>query len=219
MLIQSTNAALSSYGASFKSSQTRQESWAPAAPGTSTDTITISEAAKRMLSNSGPASGTDEVQKQLDAIKSKPAVQRSDADRAYLSEHDDRFTELQEKVQANGLGSLTSGEVDYMQKAGGLVNTMAYLSPKERAIYDDLVSKGNTEAAQGLMLVGMSRIGMEGQQVTLPGGQTFDPTKTEVTADNVRNLFRQMFVDASGNSDRLLEALASALDQRPANMT
>jgi hypothetical protein len=217
MIIRTTNAALSSYGAAFKSSQHRQESSAPAVPGTSADKVTISEAAKRMLSNSGLASGTDEVQKQLDVIKSKPAVQRSDADRVYLSEHDDRFTKLQEKVKADGLGSLTSGEVDYMQKATGSVNTMAYLSPKEKALYDDLVAKGNGEAAQGLLLVGMSRIGMEGQQVTLPGGQTFDPTKTEVTADNVRKLFSQMFVDASGNSDRLFEALASALDQRPAN--
>ena len=106
-----------------------------------------------------------------------------------------------------------------MQKSSGSVNTMAYLSPKEKVLYEELVAKGNWEVAQGLLLVGMSRIGMEALQVTLPGGQTFDPTETEVTADNVRNLFKQMFVDASGNSDRLFDALASALDQRQANMT
>lgn len=50
-----------------------------------------------------------------------------------------------------------------MQKSSGSVNTMAYLSPKENALYEELVAKGNGEAAQGLLLVGMSRIGTEGQ--------------------------------------------------------
>jgi hypothetical protein len=103
-----------------------------------------------------------------------------------------------------------------MQKAGGFVNTMAELSPKEKALYDELVASGNFEAAHGLALVGMSRVGMGGQQVTLPNGKTFDPAHTEVTAANIQYLFKQMFVDPSGNTDKQFDALASYLDKREA---
>ena len=58
---------------------------------------------------------------------------------------------------------------------------------------------------------------MGGQQVTLPNGKTFDPTNTEVTAANIQTLFKQMFVDPSGNTDRQFEALASYLDKREAS--
>lgn len=160
-----------------------------------------------------------EVQKRLAEIKSRPGVERSEADYEYLRTYDKRFVELQEKMRASGLegfDSLTAEEVDYMQKAGGFVNTMAYLSPCEKALYDELVAKGNHEAAHALNLVGMSRIGMGGQQVSLPNGRTFDPTATDVTADNIRNLFKLMFVDPSGNTDRQFEALASYMEGREA---
>ena len=172
------------------------------------------------LSRSGTAATTNEeqtIQKQLDAIKAKPGVQRTEADTAYLSAHDKRFIEIQDKIKDKGSESLTANELDYLQKAAGFVNTMAYLSPNEKALYDELVAKGNTEAAQGLGLLAMSRIGMEGQQVTLPNGRSFDPTHTEVTADNVRNLFKYLFVDADGTLGHKFEALAAYLDQRPAD--
>ncbi len=171
------------------------------------------------MSGSQAATGDAEVQERIAEIKSRPAVERSEADFEYLAKHDQRYTELLEKIKAyglNGTDALTADEMDYMQKASGMVNTMAHLSAGEKALYDELRVQGNHEAANGLLLVGMSRIGMEGQQVTLPNGKSFDPTETEVTATNIRNLFKYLFVDPEGNTDRVFEALASYLDKREA---
>ena len=179
-----------------------------------TDSVTISDAAKALLSQSQSSTVNDQaIQKQLDAIKAKPAVERSAEETEFVSQNDKRFTEIQEKVKNNGYESLKADEVDYMQKAGGLVNTMAMLSPKEKSLYDEMVSKGNYEAAQGLMLVGMSRMGMEGQQVTLENNLSFSPIDTEVTAETIRNFFKHMFVSDSKNTDAAFDALASYLDQ------
>ena len=164
---------------------------------------------------SGACTGsTQEVDRQLAAIKAKPGVERTQADTAYLQTHDERLLTLQEKIRTSGNASLTSDEVDYMQKAGGFVNTMAYLSNSEKALYDKMVSEGQGEAAQALHLVGMSRIGMSGQQITLPDGQHFDPTRTQVSAASLRNLFSHLFVDPGGQTDRQFEALATYLDQQ-----
>ena len=122
------------------------------------------------------------------------------------------------KVKEKGFESLSSDEVDYMQKATGAVNTMSYLSSKERALYDEMASKGEGKAAGALMLVGMSRIGMEGQTVTLPNGKTFNSTSMEVTANSIKNFYKYMFIDSDGRPDKQIdkqfEALASYLDKR-----
>lgn len=218
MIIQGLNNIAAAYGSSVKSLVQRQAS--PANAANYAEKVSISDAAKALISNSQTTGTADsEIQKRLAVIKSRPAVERSGADYEYLSKYDKRFIELQDKIKASGLDgfdSLTADEVDYMQKAGGFVNTMSYLSPGEKALYDDMVARGNREAAHGLLLVGMSRIGMGGQQVTLPNGKSFDPLTTEVTADNIRNLFKFMFVDPSGSTDRQFDALASYLDQREA---
>lgn len=214
MIIQGLNTIASLYGSVIKSSAQRQSLPTPVA--NYADRVSISDAAKALAGSSQ----STEIQQRIDAIKAKPGVERTQADFEYLSANDKRFAELQEKMKASGksgFDSLTADEVDYMQKAGGFVNTMAELSPKEKALYDELVASGNFEAAHGLALVGMSRIGMGGQQVTLPNGKTFDPTNTEVTAANIQTLFKQMFVDPSGNTDRQFEALASYLDKREAS--
>ena len=215
MVIQGLGNAFAAYTAIKTSPVQRQN--ASFTSANFADKVTISDAAKAMLASSQSSAQDREIQNRLDAIKAKPGVERTDEDTAYLSKNDKRFAELQEKIKASGLDgfdSLTADEVDYMQKAGGFVNTMAELSPKEKALYDEMVSKGNHEAAHGLMLVALSRNGMKGQQVTLPNGQTFDPANTEVTADNIRNLFRHMFVDPTGSTDRQFEALASYLQNR-----
>lgn len=216
MIIQGLNNIASAYDSTFKPSAQRQALPTPAA--TYADKISISDAAKAMMRNSQAISQETEVQNRSAAIKGKPGVERTGADFEYLSKHDKRFAELQEKMKThnNGFDSLTADEVDYMQKAGGFVNTMAALSPQEKALYDELVAQGNVEAAHGLALVGMSRIGMGGQQVTLANGKTFDPANTEITAANIQNFFKRMFIDASGNTDRQFEALASCLDKREA---
>lgn len=219
MIIQGLNNFATTYGSGVKSLAPRQTS--PASTANYADKVSISDAAKALLSNSQTTGTEDSAsQARLAEIKSRPGVERTDADYEYLSKYDKRFIELQDKIKASGLDgfdSLTADEVDYMQKAGGFVNTMSYLSSGEKALYDDMLAKGNREAAHGLLLVGMSRIGMGGQQVTLPNGKSFDPLTTEVTADNIRNLFKFMFVDPSGSTDRQFEALAFYLEQREAS--
>ncbi len=212
MIIQGSGSA-SSAGAMMKiSSVHRQDS--SASPANIADRVSLSDAAKALIAASGSSAEGVGVQNRLDAIKARPAVERTAGDTEYLARNDERFIEIRGKIERQGFETLTSGELDYMQKATGMVNTMAYLSSGEQSLYDDLVAKGDTEAAQGLLLIGMSRIGMGGQQVTLPNGLTFDPTSTEVSADNVRNLFRHLFADPSGDSDRRFEALASYLERQ-----
>lgn len=214
MLIPGLNNVAAAYAALKTSPAQRQT--LPATLANDADKVSISDAAKAMLAGA-PSTHELSIEKRLDAIKLKPALERTPEETEYVDQNDTRFAELKDKIAASGFESLTADEVDYMQKAAGFVNTMAELSPKERALYDELVAKGLHEAAGGLLLVGMSRIGMGGQQVTLPNGRSFGPTSTEVTADNIRNLFRYMFVDPSGNTDRQFEALASYLEQRQAS--
>lgn len=108
----------------------------------------------------------------------------------------------------------TADEIDDMQKAGGFVNTMAYLSPKEKQLYNELVSSGNTLAIQGMSLIAMSRVGSKNTEITLPNGRSFDPNRTEITSDNIQNLFKLMFIDESGESQRSFDALTSFLNKR-----
>jgi len=208
MIIQGLNSVAASYAAIQASPVQRQT--IAAATANISDRVSISAAAKAMLAESGAPAAAQAVQDRLDAIKAKSALERTADDTEFLIKNDKRLAEIVAKDEQ----TRTADEIDYMQKAGGFVNTMAELSPTEKAMYDDLVAHGNWEAAKGLSLVGMSRIGMGGQQVTLPNGRVFDPATTEVTADNIRNLFQQMFVDDSGQSDHHFEALASYLERR-----
>lgn len=218
MIINGYNNIASAYGTTLSSSIQRQQT--PMLPAVSADRVSISDAAKAMLAGSQASTQDAEIQKRIDAIKANPGVERAAADYDYLNKYDKRFVELQEKMKASGcdgFDSLSADEVDYMQKAGGFVNTMAELSSKEKALYDELVAQGNHEAAHGLMLVALARNGMGGQQVKLPNGQTFDPETTEVTAATIRNLFKSMFVDPSGSTDSQFEALASYMQRREAS--
>ncbi len=140
-----------------------------------------------------------------------PWTAEAGADQLTLSE---AAKALLAKAQGGGPETLTADELDRMQKAGGLVNTMANLSAKERALYDEFVAGGNQAAAQGLRNVALARVGMGGQQVTLPNGQRFDPANTELTGTSVRQLYRFMFADPSGETNRAFDALAAALDAR-----
>ena len=117
-----------------------------------------------------------------------------------------------EMVQSKDPKTQTAEDIDDMQKTGGFVNTMANLSPVEKQLYNELVAKGDTDAVRGMNLLALSR--MDGGDVTLPNGRTFDPGKTEITANNVRQLFSQMFVSADDQGAKSFEALASYLDGR-----
>lgn len=217
MIISNTNSVSSIYAASNISSMQQQTVSLTDVNSTDNlssspffDKVTISDAAKAMMADSQAAVDAQEIQKQLDVIKAKPAVERSRYESDFISKNDKHFAELAKKEY----DSLNADEVDYMQKAGGFVNTMSMLSPKEKELYNELIGQNNNEAAGALLLVGMSRIGMEGQQVTLPNGLIFDPTKTDVTAENIRNLFKHMFAGDSSNTDRTFDALASYLDRK-----
>jgi hypothetical protein len=164
--------------------------------------LTISDQAKAMV-----ASDSQGVQAKLDAIKAKPAVERTSDDTDFLLKNDSRLAQ----ITAKGQKAQTAEDVDYVQKAGGFVNTMANLSPSERKLYDQMVADGNTDAVNGMNLIALSRMGSG--DVTLPSGQTFDPRKTEITPHNIRNLFSQMFVSTDGQNARSFDALASYLDR------
>lgn len=179
-------------------------------PAITADKVTISDAAKSLLAESRRTSEEQAIQNRLDAIQAKPGLERSAEEVEFLNQNDKRLAAILAKDDK----TRTADEVDYMQKARGFVNTMAELTPKEKALYDELIAQGDWEAALGLNLVGLARSGMKGQQVSLPNGRVFDPATTEITADNIRNLFKQMFVDDSGHTDRQFEALAACLERR-----
>jgi len=180
---------------------------AAATPATLADKVSISSAARALLASDAG------VEARLEQIKSKPAVERSAADTEYLLANDKRLAE----IRAKDPQTLTADEVDYQQKAGGFVNTMANLSSAEKALYDEMVAAGNYAAVEGMNLIALARDGMGGQQVTLPDGSSFDPTTTEISPENIRKLFTAMFVDSDGASARRLEALAGHLEQRSAS--
>ncbi len=180
---------------------------AAATPATLADKVSISSAARALLASDAG------VEARLEQIKSKPAVERSAADTEYLLANDKRLAE----IRAKDPQTLTADEVDYQQKAGGFVNTMANLSSAEKALYDEMVAAGNNAAVEGMNLIALARDGMGSQQVTLPDGSSFDPTTTEISPENIRKLFTAMFVDSDGSSAKRLAALAGYLEQRSAS--
>lgn len=105
----------------------------------------------------------------------------------------------------------TAEDIDRMQKASGLVNTFANLSASEKKLYNDFVEKGDMEAANGIALIALGRMGSG--NVTLPDGRTFNPRDTEITAKNVRELFGRMFASAERIGDPALDALANSLER------
>jgi hypothetical protein len=170
--------------------------------------LSISDQAKALA-----ASDSQDIQKRLDAIKAKPAVERTPEESDFVVKNDSRMAQIAAKNQ----NTLTADDVDYMQKAGGFVNTMSNLSPSEKNLYDELAAQGNTEAVRGMNLIALSRMGSG--DVTLPNGKTFDPRKTEITSETIRTLFSKMFVSSDGQDARNFEALASYLDGKKQSTT
>ena len=211
MIVQELTRASSPYIRTPQTTSATQE--APAAMPASGDPVSISEEA-RQLSASGAQANDREVQDRLAAIKAKPAVQRTQADRDFLNRNDTRLKDIQARLAASGQGpeSLKADDLEYMQVASGMVNTMGNLTQQERQLYDQLVSSGNQEAAQGLRMVALARVGQQGS-VTLPDGRNLD-LRAELSSYSVRNLYSQMFADSDGSIGRAFNALAQALDQR-----
>ena len=176
----------------------------PAAPAESADPVHISSAARAALAAEGDAS----VEAKLASIRARGPINRSEADQAYLFTHDQRLAEI--AAQGKPPEKLTADELDYMQKATGLVNTMANLSPAEKALYDKAVASGNTAAAAGISQIALVR--MMGHTAGGAGGATYDPLNTAITAANVERYFSHSIVDPTGQAKAGFQALIAFLN-------
>lgn len=176
----------------------------PAAPAESADPVHISSAARAALAAEGDAS----AEAKLASIRARGPINRSEADQAYLFAHDQRLAEI--AAQGKPPEKLTADELDYMQKATGMVNTMANLSPAEKALYDKAVASGNTAAAAGISQIALVR--MMGHTAGGAGGATYDPLNTAITAANVERYFSHSIVDPTGQAKAGFQALIAFLN-------
>ncbi len=172
--------------------------------------ITISQAARDALASSA-ADADASVDTRLAAIKAKGPLSKTAEDMDYLYANDAKLATILEKSN-NGIG-LTSSEIDYQQKTIGFVNTMAFLSPGEQKMYDDMLDMGNPAAASALADIAFVRTTM-GHTAGGAEGTTYDPIHTEITAENVTRYFRHTVIDKTGASESSFQALIQYL-QRP----
>lgn len=167
-----------------------------------TDKVTISAAAQEQQSSEA------QIAARLTKIKSTPAEARSDEDWRYLFANDKKLAE----IEAKGDCGQTADEVDYMQKARGFVNTMRNLDCNEKALYDELVSKGNHAAAAGVAEIAFIR--ELGDSASGLNGASYNPLTTKITAENILQFFRHSVVDPSGEVEKNFQALLTYL-QKP----
>lgn len=213
MIVQSTS-ALFSAAAIARSPSPRQT---PATlPANIADTVSISKAARDAASNASSSSATANIDKSVEArlaeIKAKGPVNRSQEDHNFLFANDKRLAEI--TAQGKSPDKLTAEELDYVQKAAGFVNTMANLSPAEKALYDKAVASGNTEAAAGIGQIAFVR--MMGHTAGGANGTTYDPLNTEITAANIEKYFSHSIVDPTGKAQSQFQALIQYLQNNPA---
>jgi hypothetical protein len=216
MLIQSTSARFSAAEIACSLSPRKVP---PPSSANIAETVSISKAAREALtasnassSSSAAASAGRSVEARLAAIKAKGAVNRTQEDQAYLFANDKRLAEI--VAQGKSPDKLTADELDYMQKAKGFVNTMANLSPAEKALYDKAVASGNTEAAAGISQIALIR--MMGHTAGGANGTTYDPLNTEITAANIEKYFSHSIVDPTGKAQSQFQALIQYLQNNPA---
>lgn len=203
-------AGVGSFYASADNSRTAAASQT-AAPA---DTVSISRAARAAFeaSSSVATASADSVDARLAEIRARGPVNRSQEDQDFLFANDKRLAEI--TAQGKPHEQLTADELDYVQKATGLVNTFANLSPAEKALYDKAVTSGNTEAAAGIAQIALVR--MMGHTAGGANGTTYDPLNTEITAANIEKYFSHSIVDPSGNAQSRFQALIQFLQNNPA---
>lgn len=179
------------------------------------DSVSISKAALEAFaaSNTSFPHGATNVDKSVEArlaeIKAKDAMSKTPEDQAYLFANDKILAEITKKTH----DKLTADELDYMQKAGGFVNTMANLSPAEKALYDKAVASGNTTAAAGISQVAFIRT--MGHTAGGANGTTYDPINTEISAANIGKYFIHSIVDPYGKTQANFQALIQFLQNSP----
>jgi hypothetical protein len=212
MIVQSTSAPLSPTAVAHSLSPRQYP--APSLANTA-DTIHISQAAREALAASTSSATTNNdksVETRLAEIKAKGWVNRSKEDHDYLFANDKKLAEI--TAQDKSPDKLTADELDYMQKATGMVNTFANLSPAEKALYDKAVANGNTEAAAGISQIAFVR--MMGHTAGGANGTTYDPLNTEITAANIEKYFSHSIIDSTGKAQFQVQALIQFLQDNPA---
>lgn len=217
--ITPTQPPTSATAAKFTAQQT-SVAISPPQSAVNASSATISQAARNALaasnassSSSSAAANTDKlVEARLAEIKAKGPVNRSQEDHDFLFANDKRLAEI--TAQGKSSDKLTADELDYMQKATGLVNSFANLSPAEKALYDKAVASGNTEAAAGISQIALVR--MMGHTAGGANGSTYDPLNTEITAANIEKYFSHSIVDPTGKAQSQFQALIQFLQNNPA---
>jgi hypothetical protein len=211
MIVQSTF-ALPFASAAARSPSARQ---LPATlPADTADTVHISLAAREALAGSYSSVATNNdrsVEARLAEIRARGPVNRSQEDQDFLFANDKRLAEI--TAQGKPWEKLTAEELDYVQRATGLVNTFANLSSAEKALYDKAVASGNTEAAAGIAQIALIRMG--GHMAGGANGTTYDPLNTEITAANIAQYFSHSIVDPTGEAQSRFQALIEFLQNNP----
>lgn len=171
------------------------------------DNVSISTVARQAFSASTTVPNTIDssnfIEAKLAEIRARGPANRSQQDSDYLIKNDKRLAEI--TAQGKSQHQLTADELDYVQKSIGFVNTMASLSPAERALYDKAVASGNYEASSGLSLIALTRTG--GNMAAGANGTTYNPNNTEITAANIEKYFRYSIVDPSSSFQALISFL------------
>ncbi len=136
-------------------------------------------------------------------------MNRSQEDHDFLFANDKKLAE----ISAKPYNTRTADDIDYMQKATGLVNTFAHLSSAEKALYDKAVASGNTEAADGISQIALIRQG--GEMAGGANGTTYNSRSTEITAANIEKYFSHSIVDPTGQAQSKFQALMQFLQSNP----
>lgn len=185
-----------------------------ASPADIADTVQISQAARNAFAaatSSAAVNSDKSVEARLAEIRAKGGVNVTPEEHDYLFSHDTRLAEI--AGQGKFDYQLTADELDYMQKATGMVNTFANLSPREKALYDKAVASGNKDAAAGISQVALIR--MMGHTAGGANGTTYDPLSTDITATNIEKYFSHSIVDPTGQARSKFQALMQFLQSNP----
>ena len=204
-----TPSSFAAFAATHNFSSPRQSAVGQSASTTPDGTrVSISQAAREVLAAAQAAEPQNAIDARLAKIKATSAMERTADDAKFLLENDKRLAE----IVAKGEGKRTADEIDYMQKAGGFVNTMQNLSAEEKALHDELVAKGETEAAGAITSIAFIRL--MGHTAGGPEGTSYDPINTKITAENILKFFKHSIVDPTGKSDGQFQALVRYLQVR-----
>ena len=211
MNVQSATSALFFSSTAARSPSTTRQNLA-ASTANVAESVRISQAARDAFaasSSSATANKDRSIEARLAEIRASGPVNRSQEDHDFLFANDKRLAE----ISAKSYNSRTADDIDYMQKATGLVNTFAHLSSAEKALYDKAVASGNTEAADGIAQIALIRQG--GEMAGGANGTTYNSRTTEITAANIEKFFSHSIVDPTGNAMSKFQALIQFLQANP----